>query len=58
MKKRYRQYEQIIREIDIERVTLVEIDALEDEMAGDNERGEREWSKLVQLLHDVVGDKF
>lgn len=58
MKKRYRQYEQIIREIDIERVTLVEIDALEDEMAGDNELDEREWSKLVQLLHDVVGDKF
>lgn len=58
MKKRYRQYEQIIREIDIERVTLVEIDTLEDEMAGDNELDEREWTKLVQLLHDVIGDKF
>lgn len=58
MKKRYRQYEQIIRDIDIERVTLVEIDALEDEMASDQELDEREWAKLVQLLHDVVGDKF
>ena len=54
MKQRYRQYEQIIRDIDIEKATDVELNALERELNGCEDITSGQYYDLTARLSQVA----